>query len=114
MNIYQYFRSPSNSYYNLYAYCAVLKKVIKEVKLSHYNILTEISNHKLRTLRKIMRNDTGRVQRAEEMSEMNLGAGNIENAKEMACAFNKLFLLTVIVDTNTDCSLAMGLVTELQ
>ena len=45
---------------------------------------------------------------------MNLGAGNIENTKEMACVFNKLFLLTVIVDTNTDSSLAMGLVTELQ
>jgi hypothetical protein len=26
---------------------------------------------------------------------MNLGARNIEYAKEMACAFNKLFLLTV-------------------
>ena len=46
-------------------------------------------------------------------SEMNL-AGNIENAKQMACAFNKLFLLTVIVDTNTDSSLAMGLVMELE
>jgi len=45
---------------------------------------------------------------------MNLGAGNIENAKEMACAVNKLFLLTVIVDTNTDSSLAMGLVMGLQ
>ena len=41
---------------------------------------------------------------------MNLGAWNIENVKEMTCAFNKLFLLTVIVDTNTDSSLAMGLV----
>jgi len=45
---------------------------------------------------------------------MNLGAGNIENANEMVCAFNKLFLLTVIVDTNTDSSLAIGLVMELQ
>jgi hypothetical protein len=45
---------------------------------------------------------------------MNLGAGNIENAKQMACAFNKLFLLTVIVDTNTDSSMAMGLMTGLQ
>jgi hypothetical protein len=45
---------------------------------------------------------------------MNLGAENIENAKEMVCAFNKLFLLTLIVDTNTDSRLAMGLVTGLQ
>ena len=45
---------------------------------------------------------------------MDLGAGNIENAKQMACAFNKLFLSTVIVDTNSDYSLAMGLVTGLQ
>ena len=51
---------------------------------------------------------------AEKISEMNLGAGNIENAKEMACAFNKLFLLTVTVDTNTDSTLAMGPVTGLQ
>jgi hypothetical protein len=46
-----------------------------------------------------MRNDIGKIQRAEKISEMNLGAGNTENAIEMACAFNKLFLLTVIVDT---------------
>ena len=45
---------------------------------------------------------------------MDLGAGNIENAKEMDCAFNKLFLLTVIVDTNIDSCLAMGLVMGLQ
>ena len=81
---------------------------------SYYNILLEISNHKVRTLWNIIRNDTGKIQRAEKVSEMNLGAGNIANAKEMACALNKLFLLTVIVDTNTDSSLAMGLVTGLQ
>jgi hypothetical protein len=91
-----------------------LKKVIKEVKQSYYYILIEISNHKVRTLWNIIRNDTCKIQRAEKISEMNMGAGNIENAKEMACAFNKLFLLTVIVDTNTDSCLAMGLVTGLQ
>jgi hypothetical protein len=26
-----------------------------------------------------------------KISEMNLGAGNIENVKEMTCAFNNLF-----------------------
>ena len=91
-----------------------MKKVIKEVKQSYYYILIEISNHKVRTLWNIIRNDTGKIQRAEKISEMNMGAGNIENAKEMACAFNKLFLLTVIVDTNTDSCLAMGLAMELQ
>jgi hypothetical protein len=45
---------------------------------------------------------------------MNLGAANIANAKEMASAFNKLFLLPVMVETNTDSSLAMGLVTGIQ
>ena len=91
-----------------------MKKVTKEVKQSYYNILIEISNHKVRTLWNIIRDDTGKIQRAEKISELNMGAGNIENAKEMACAFNKLFLLTVTVDTNTDSSLAMGLVTGLQ
>jgi len=57
-----------------------LKKVIKEVKQSYYNILIEISNHKVRTLLKV-RNDTGKIQRTEEISEMNLGAGNIKNVK---------------------------------
>jgi hypothetical protein len=90
-----------------------LRNIIKEVKQSYYNILIEISNHKVRTLWNI-RTDTGKIQRAEKISEMNLGAGNIENAKEMACAFNKLFLLTLIVDTNTDSSLAIGLVMGLQ
>ena len=74
-----------------------MKKVIKEVKQSYYNILIEISNHKVRTLLNV-RNDTGKIQREEKISEMNLGAGNIENVKEITCAFNKLFLLTVIVD----------------
>jgi hypothetical protein len=32
----------------------------------------------------------------------------------MSCVFNKLFLLTVIVDTNTDSSLAMSLGMGLQ
>ena len=91
-----------------------MKKVKKKVEQSYYNILIEISNHKVRTLWNIIRNDTGKIQRAEKISEMNLGAGNIENAKEMACAFNKSFLFMVIVDTNTDSSLAMGLVTGLQ
>jgi hypothetical protein len=91
-----------------------LKEVIKEVKQSYYYILIEISNYKVRTLWNIIRNDTGKIQRAENISEINLRARNIENAKEMACAFNKLFLLTVIVDTNTDSCLTMGLVTGLQ
>ena len=74
-----------------------MKNITKEVKQSYYNILI----------------DTGKIQRAEKISEMNLGAGNIENAKEMACAFNELFLLTLIVHTNTDFSLAIGVVTGL-
>ena len=90
-----------------------MKKVIKEVKQSYYNILIEIFNHKVRTLWNIIRKNICKIQRVENISEMNLGAGNIENAQEMACAFNKLFLLTVIVETNTDSSLAMGLVMEL-
>jgi hypothetical protein len=60
----------------------VLKKVIKEVKQSYYYILIEISNHKVRTHWNIIRNDTGKIQRAEKISEMNMGAGNIENAKK--------------------------------
>jgi hypothetical protein len=59
----------------------MLKKVIKEVKHSYYNILIEISNSKVRTLWKFIRNVTGKIQRVENVSEMNLGAGNIENAK---------------------------------
>ena len=51
-----------------------------------------------------------KFQTAEKISEMSLGIGNIDNAKEMACAFYKLVLLTVIVGINTDSSLAMGLV----
>jgi hypothetical protein len=81
-----------------------LKKIIKELKQSYYNILIETSNHKVKTLWNIKRKDTGKIQGAEKIYE-------IENAKEMACTFNKLFLLTVIFDTDTDSSLAMGLVT---
>jgi len=64
-----------------------LKKVIKEVKQSYYNILIEISNHKLGTQQNIIRNDTGKVQRAEKISEMNLGAGNIEKCKRNGLCF---------------------------
>ena len=34
----EYWWSPINRYYNMLAYCAVLKKVIKEAKQSYYNI----------------------------------------------------------------------------
>jgi hypothetical protein len=61
-----------------------LKIVITEVKQSYYNILIEISNKKVRTLRNI----TGKFQRAEKISEKNLGAGNIEIVKQMAYAFS--------------------------
>jgi hypothetical protein len=88
INIYKYFRSSINRYYNLYVYFAILKKVITEVKHSYYNILIEISNNKVRTLWNV----TGKIKRAEKISEMNLGAGNIEIAKQMAYAFHKLFL----------------------
>ena len=112
-SIYKYFRSQINRYYNIYAYCAVLKKVIKELKQSYYNILIEISNHKIRTLWNIKRNDTRKIQRAEKISEVNVGPGHTENAKEMVCAFNKLFLLTLILNINTDSRLAMGLASEI-
>jgi hypothetical protein len=51
----------------------------------------------VRTLWNIIKNGTGKIQTAEKISEMNLGIGNIEYAKEMACSVNKLFLLTIIV-----------------
>jgi hypothetical protein len=50
-----------------------LKKVIKEVKQPYYYILIKISNHKVRTLWNMIRNDTGKIQRAEKISEMNFG-----------------------------------------
>jgi len=58
-----------------------LKKVIKEVKQSYYNILIEISNHKVRALWNI-RNDTGKIQRAEKISEINLGLGTLKMQKK--------------------------------
>ena len=81
--------SPFNRYYSIY--CAVLKKVIKEAKQSYYNNLIEIARYKIRTLWNIIRNDTNKIQTTEKISEMNLVTGNIENAKDMACVFNKLF-----------------------
>jgi hypothetical protein len=73
-------------------YCADLKKVVKEAKQSYYNNLIEISRRKVKTLWNITKNDTGKMQTAEKISEMNLRTGNIKNGKEMACIFNKLFL----------------------
>ena len=73
-------------------YCAVLKKVVKEEKQSYNNNLIKISRRKVRTLWNITKNDTGKMQTAEKFSEMNLRTGNIENGKEMASIFNKLFL----------------------
>jgi len=39
----------------------------------------------------ILKNDTGKIQTAEKISEIKLGIGNMENAKQMACAFNNYF-----------------------
>jgi hypothetical protein len=67
------------------------------VKQSYYNSLIEIPRHKVTTLWNIIQKDAGKIQPAEKISEINLGIGNTENAKEMAWTFNNLLLLTVIV-----------------
>jgi hypothetical protein len=59
-----------------------LKKIIKEVKQSYYNILIEISNYKIRTPWNIIRNDTGKIQRAEKISERNLRLGTLKMQKK--------------------------------
>ena len=49
---------------------------MKEVKQSHYNILIEIFNPKLRTLQNVIRNDTGKIQRAEKMATYSPNVSN--------------------------------------
>lgn len=55
--------------------------------------MIKIFTHKVKTIRNIIKNNTGKIQTADKISETNLRTGNTEDAKQIACVFNKLFLL---------------------
>jgi uncharacterized protein YjaZ len=58
---------------------------------SYYNNLIKIFTHKVKTIWNIIKNNIDKFQRADNISERKLGTGNIKDAKEIACAFDKFF-----------------------
>jgi hypothetical protein len=49
----------------------------------------------------IIKDNTGKIQTLDRISELNFENGNIQSAKEIACTFNKFFLSTA-ENLNTD------------
>ena len=76
-------------------YCTILKKVIKEAKKLYYNTLIKTSVNKIKTTWNIVRENTGKIQDLNGISEINLGNEIVEDSREIAYAFNKYFLSTV-------------------
>jgi hypothetical protein len=71
-----------------------LKKIIEASNKSCYNNKKTIFTHKIKTVWNILKNNTCKIQTADKISETKLGTGNTEDAKEIACAFDKFLLLT--------------------
>jgi hypothetical protein len=78
-----------NDYYK--RYCATLRKIIRETKKLHYYTQTKNSANKVKTIRDIIKNNTGQSQILERISELSSDNGNIKDAKEIANTFNKFF-----------------------
>jgi hypothetical protein len=67
-------------------------EVTDEAMKSYYNNLIEIFTNKVKTMWNIIKNNTDKFQRADNISERKLGTGNIEDAKEIACVLINSFI----------------------
>jgi hypothetical protein len=76
-------------------YCTILKKVIKEAKKLYYNTLIKTSANKIKTTWNIIRENNGKIQDLNGISEINLENEIVEDSREIAYAFNKYFLSRV-------------------
>jgi hypothetical protein len=72
-------------------YCTILKKVIKEAKKLYYKTLIKTSANKIKTTWNIIRENTGKIQDLNGISEINLENETVEDSREIAYAFNKYF-----------------------
>jgi hypothetical protein len=79
-------------YYKLY--CKLLLKVIKEAKILHYNKQILTSHNKTRTISNIVKSETGKKLRKEELSLLNINGKPIQNQQIIANSFNDYFLKT--------------------
>ena len=69
------------------AYCKLLSKVIKEAKILHYNKQILTSHNKTRTIWNIVKSETGKKLRKEEVSSLNINGNLIQNQQIIANSF---------------------------
>jgi len=79
-------------------YCYMLHNIPEECRsLLHrsrslqWHIAKKNSSNKLKTTWSVFKNNTVKTQTFHKISELNSDNGNIKDAKEIACAFNKYF-----------------------
>ena len=74
------------------SYCKILSKIIKEAKRQHYNKQILTSHNKTRTIWNIVKTETGRRIRKEEVSSLTINGELIQNQQVIANSFNDYFL----------------------
>jgi hypothetical protein len=70
---------PQKKYYYK-KYCTILKKVIKQAKKLYYNTLIKTSVNKIKTTWNITRENTGKIQDLNGISEINLENEIVEDS----------------------------------
>jgi hypothetical protein len=76
-------------YYKLY--CKLLSKVIKEAKILQYEKQISASYNKAKTTWNIVKSETGKKIRKEDISLLNINGKIIQNKQIMANSFNDYF-----------------------
>ena len=74
------------------SYCKILSKIIKEAKRQHYNKQILTSHNKTRTVWNIVKTETGRRIRKEDVSSLTINGELIQSQQVIANSFNDYFL----------------------
>jgi hypothetical protein len=72
-------------------YCAISRKVIREAKKLHCNTLITISVNKIEGAWSVNKQETDKIQVFNNISSLKWENGNLNDAEEIACTFNKFF-----------------------
>ena len=79
---------------NYKSYCKALSKVIKEAKILHYNKQILTSHNKTKTVWNIVKTETGKKLRKEEVASLKINGELIHNQQVISNSFNDYFLNT--------------------
>jgi hypothetical protein len=87
---------------NYKSYCKLLYKVIKEAKILQYKKLILNSQNKTKTIWNIVRSETGKITKREDITSLSINGMLIQNQQTIANSFNNYFSIVAekLMETN--------------